>query len=201
MLPPGADAAARWTAGCQALLPAACLLPLETFDARCRAAVVTANERSRAAGEPFPEVRWHGILSEVLAVPLDAGAAGQISRLHASCSRRCVAMPGAREALEQYRGAGMLLGIASNAQGYTRAEFVEAGFHFDDFEPDLVFLSGEHGFAKPSPRVFALLAGRLAGRGIAPEEILMAGDNVKNDIAPAKAAGWQTRLIGEGGWL
>jgi putative hydrolase of the HAD superfamily len=91
--------------------------------------------------------------------------------------------------------AGIRLGIASNAQTYTVAELHDAGIPFRVFDDSLIFLSGAHGFAKPSPRVFAFLTERLAESGIAPHETLMVGDSIENDIAPAAAAGWQTWRI------
>jgi HAD superfamily hydrolase (TIGR01549 family) len=104
-------------------------------------------------------------------------------------------MPGALAALQSFTDAGVLLGLASNAQHYTRDELALAGFSLDQFHPALSFLSGDHGFAKPSPRVFQFLTERLAALGISPSETLMIGDSIENDIFPARAAGWQTRLI------
>lgn len=194
VLPPPADAAERWRSGCEALLPQEECLTLPEFDARTCAAAAAENARSRRAGEPFPEVRWLEILAEA---PPSISDHAALSRLHAACSRTCVAMPGAMEALHQLHACGVLAGIASNAQDYTRAEFTGAGFSFWQFPPDLTFLSGEHGFAKPSPRVFTHLAKALATRGISPAETLMVGDREDNDIHPARAAGWQTWLLTE----
>jgi FMN phosphatase YigB (HAD superfamily) len=198
VLPPREDAAERWRSGLAALLPGP-PPSLTAFNQLCREIITGRNESQRQTGEAHPEVDWLEVILEALPTG-DRGSATAISRLHAECSRTCVAMPGAAEALERFRKQGVLLGIASNAQDYTRLEFTGAGFRFGDFESELVFLSGEHGFAKPSPRVFSLLAARLALRGIAPGEILMAGDSLENDIQPATAAGWQTRLIGAEGW-
>ena len=62
----------------------------------------------------------------------------------------------------------------------------------DLFHPALRFFSFEHGFSKPDPHVFQLLTARLGALGIAPEETLMVGDRLDNDIVPARAFGWQT---------
>jgi FMN phosphatase YigB (HAD superfamily) len=46
-------------------------------------------------------------------------------------------------------------------------------------------------------------AARLAARGICPGEILMIGDRLDNDIAPARAQGWQAWQVGrqeDAGW-
>jgi putative hydrolase of the HAD superfamily len=50
------------------------------------------------------------------------------------------------------------------------------------------FLSSEIGFPKPDGRFFAAAAAQL---GLAPDEILLVGDDWTNDILGARAAGWQ----------
>jgi putative hydrolase of the HAD superfamily len=216
VLPPPRDAAERWRTGCEALLPAAQGITLPECDARCREAVREAHRRRRESGEMFPEVDWREILATVFPAlrvvnrnpespaPREgiSERASVLARLHAACSRTCVAMPGAQRVLEQLAARGVLLGVASNAQEYTRAEFTGAGFSFGDFAADLTFLSYEHGFAKPSARVFTLLTAALAARGIAPAQTLMVGDRADNDLAPAAAAGWRTWQFSEtrGDW-
>ena len=105
--------------------------------------------------------------------------------------------------------AGWPLGLASNAQAYTRVELAAAlgehGLAVDLFAPDLCYLSYEHGFNKPDPHVFRLLATRLRLRGIDPADALMVGDRIDNDIEPARAQGFQSWLLradgsGDGGW-
>ena len=195
--PPPADAAGRWERGCQEIAGRA--LTLAEFDARCAEGVAKQHTARRAAGEPFPEVDWLTIVGT--AIPgLDDENALRLSSLHAACSRTCSGMPGAIHALESLRAAGILTGLASNAQHYTLDELTAAGFSLSDFHPQLRFLSGDHGFAKPSPRVFSFLTERLAALGIAPRETLMIGDNETNDIAPARAAGWQTCLVKDSVW-
>jgi putative hydrolase of the HAD superfamily len=58
-----------------------------------------------------------------------------------------------------------------------------------------VFISGEHGFAKPAPEVFAATLKEL---GVAPDHACHVGDSLRTDVAGAKAAGltaiWLNRL-------
>lgn len=195
--PPPVDAGERWKRGCQEI--AGHFLTMGEFDARCSRAVAHQHAARRASGEPFPEVHWLAIVRT--AIPgLDEEHALQLSSVHAACSRTCTEMPDAIRALDSLHTAGILTGIASNAQHYTRDDLTAAGFSLTDFHPQLCFLSGDHGFAKPSPRVFSLITERLANLGIEPHETLMIGDNETNDIAPARAAGWQTCLVEEGLW-
>ncbi|MGH7944386.1 MAG: HAD family hydrolase, partial [Opitutaceae bacterium] len=104
--------------------------------------------------------------------------------------------PGAAAVLRALRNAGMLLGIASNAQPYTLQEVERAlepeRLALSIFNRDLCFWSFEHGFSKPDPHVFRLLTARLRLRGVQPGEALMVGDRIDNDLEPAKAQGWQT---------
>jgi putative hydrolase of the HAD superfamily len=60
---------------------------------------------------------------------------------------------------------------------------------------DLVLGSGDCGVKKPSPEIFALAAERA---GSPPTSLMMAGDRLDNDIAPAKRAGWQTVWVRRG---
>ena len=195
--PPSADAAERWRKGCQEITGQC--VAMEEFDERCVEAVKAQHAARRGAGEPFPEVDWPAVIRASIPA-LDYTRTLLLSSLHAACRRVCSAMPHAVEALASLRAAGIVTGIASNAQHYTRDEMTAAGFALTDFHPRLCFLSGDHGLAKPSPRVFALLTERLAALGIAPHETLMIGDSVENDIAPAKAAGWRTCLVDEAVW-
>ncbi len=60
---------------------------------------------------------------------------------------------------------------------------------------DLVFGSADVGLKKPDPRIFELAAERS---GESPGKLLMVGDRLDNDVAPAKAAGWKTARIRRG---
>jgi phosphoglycolate phosphatase-like HAD superfamily hydrolase len=195
--PPSKIAAHVW----QTLLPSfggGGDLSLEEFNACCEALVASENEGRRRCGEPFPDVDWLNIVSAVIGKP--RGKAANVSVLHAHCTRRCQAMPGALKALARLRAGGVKCGLASNAQFYTSNELGNAGFRRKDFTYSLRFLSGDHGFAKPSPRVFSFLNERLSDLGIAPHETLMIGDSLENDITPAIAAGWRTWHIGPRTW-
>ena len=191
--PPPVDAPARWLRECKSLTGQS--IPLHEFNIRCAGAIASQHALRRASGEPFPEVDWPAVVQSAVPSLTDNGQTLDLSVLHAACSRTCVAMPGSLTALKFLTDAGVLLGLASNAQHYTRDELTLAGFSLDHFHPALSFLSGDHGFAKPSPRVFQFLTERLASLGILPSETLMIGDSMENDILPARAAGWQTQLI------
>ena len=55
--------------------------------------------------------------------------------------------------------------------------------------------STEIGFEKPDPEIFRLA---LSHAGCAPEEAVMIGDRIDNDIRPARIQGWRTIRILQG---
>ena len=199
--PPPDNAAERWTEWWQKYLGDAPALSLAQFDEACRNVVAQDHARMKQEGARWPEVDWRSVaaraaeaLSGLDREQLDAFLSG-----HAKLQRRTQAAPGAVAFLMQMRQRGILTGIASNAQHYTFGEMEAAGIHGGGFARDLCFWSFEHGFSKPDPAVFAWLTARLEERGIRPEEILMIGDRIDNDISPARAAGWQTWHF-QGSW-
>ncbi len=121
---------------------------------------------------------------------------------HAQFMRTCRLMPGAAETLGLLRASGTPLGIASNAQPYTlrelEAALADAGLAPAIFTSALCIHSFDHGFSKPDPHVFRILAARLSVLGIASGETLMVGDRSDNDIGPARAQGWQTWRLESG---
>ena len=60
---------------------------------------------------------------------------------------------------------------------------------------EVVIISCEAGFSKPSPVIFEHAARKL---GLAPEFILHVGDDPEEDAAGAKRAGFEARLIERG---
>ena len=60
---------------------------------------------------------------------------------------------------------------------------------------DLLISSGAEGVSKPDPRIFMLA---LERSGCRPEQAVMIGDRVDNDILPAKALGMHTVWIRQG---
>ena len=192
-LPPPPDAAARWAALWRNIFGDQPRPDLPAFDAACRDEVIARNDARRAAGEPWPEVDWESVA--IAAAPALASLTTRerdtFLAAHARLQRGTALLPGTRRVLCALREAGFLLGIASNAQPYTRHELADAALPLTWFEPDLCFWSGDHGIAKPSPQVFARLSAALAARGIGPAETLMVGDRADNDVQPALAAGWQ----------
>lgn len=106
-------------------------------------------------------------------------------------ARRCV--ESARlvlgELADRYR-----LALASNFYGNIRSVLADFGI---DHIFEVVIDSTEVGVRKPSPEIFRLALDAMALR---PEQIVVVGDSVKNDILPAASLGCRTVLIDGRSW-
>ncbi len=166
---------------------------LAWFDGACVRETEARNEARRAGGERWPEVEWESVVVAV-APRLGELTAGELDEFlfgHARLERTVELMPGAGEVLGRLREAGVLLGIASNGQRYTRRELAWAGLPMEWLEEAYCFWSGDHGYSKPSGAVFGRLSEALGRVGIAAGEVVMVGDREDNDVLPARAAGWR----------
>lgn len=195
---PPADAEARWVALWRDTLGCAPALSRVDFAAACAQVIAREHAGARARGIAFPEVWWPAVVAEV--IPALAALPGpqqdEFIFTQMQIGRSLCLMAGAAEALRALTRAGLVLGLASNAQAYTWRELDRylhgADLSRDVFTPELCFWSCQHGFSKPDPHVFRILTARLAAQGIAPGETLMVGDRPDNDLEPARAQGWQT---------
>ncbi len=93
---------------------------------------------------------------------------------------------------EVIRRRNIVVGIASNFD--SRLEVICRGVYPLN-EVDHVFCSSIVGFSKPHPEFFAHVSRKL---GLEPNQLLMVGDSLENDIEGAHAAGWQALWIQRG---
>jgi HAD superfamily hydrolase (TIGR01549 family) len=99
---------------------------------------------------------------------------------------------GETEALLAALSGSFNLGVIANQSMGTETRLRSYGL-FDYFQVCLA--SAEEGVAKPDP---ALFHRALERTGCAPENALMVGDRIDNDIRPAKLLGWRTIRILQG---
>ena len=144
-----------------------------------------------AAGVPFPEVDLRALWREILSLEPGSDTTPLVEALEAAW-HPASPMPGAEAVIQRLSRSGVSLGLLSNAQCNALATL---GGTADLFAPELTLLSYQHGLAKPAPELFQILADRLAGRGITPAETLFVGNDPRQDIVPAAAAGFQTALF------
>jgi len=107
-------------------------------------------------------------------------------------------MPNLETMLSVCQDSNVLMGIISNAQFYTPYLFnwflgsppEDLGFH-----PDLILYSYKFGYAKPSTFMFQVAAERLKHMDISVRSALYIGNDMLNDMYPAKKAGFKTGLF------
>jgi putative hydrolase of the HAD superfamily len=170
--------------------------------------IARSHDTSRQAGVDHPEVDVRTVWKSVCKRLTERGFlralpdAEQIELLAVSYeleSNPTWPMPEAEEALARLRGAGIPLGIVSNAQFFTPLLF-EALLHATirelGFDEELCVYSYQEGRAKPSEKLFGGPLSRLrAAYGILPGEVLYVGNDMKNDIRTAERAGCKACLF------
>ena len=199
--PAPVDAEPRWQELWRRALGSSAPLGLGQFAGECERLVWSEHEAARALGVTHPEVFWPDILAK--ARPELAGlskeAREDFAFRHGQLLHTARLMPGAADALKKLRRSQVLLGLASNAQPYTKRELenelAQVGLNPKMFHPALGLFSFELGFSKPDPHFFRLLRTRLHLIRIEAPQILFVGNRPENDLAPARAQGWQTWLI------
>lgn len=160
-------------------------------------AVEADHARNKKRGIDFPEIRIDKIWAKVLGTS-DMAAARRFALEFELIINPVHPMPGLKETLKTISHAGIRMGIISNAQFYTPLMF---GYFCGKtpekigFDPDLCIYSYRCGHAKPSPVLFGAAADRLLQCGIDRKNVLFVGNDMRNDIAPAKASGFQAALF------
>lgn len=144
-----------------------------------------------AAGVPYPEIDLRVLWREILSLEPGTDITRLVQEIEAAW-HPAKPMPGAEGFIQRLSRSGLSIGLLSNAQCDTLSAL---GGIADLFAPELTILSYQHGIAKPSPELFEMMAGRLAGRGISPAETLYIGNDPLHDIVPASAAGFRTALF------
>lgn len=158
---------------------------------------------TRARGITYPEVDIREIWSQFLlrhcpGTPPTQDLTERLAARYETATNPIWPMPHLAETLALLREKGLLLGIVSNAQFYTRRlfpAFLEASAWDLGFLRELSVWSYKIREAKPSPRLYQLLAEALAEKGIQPAEILYLGNDMRNDIRPAHQIGFRTALF------
>ena len=196
--PPPSNADLLWRALFQETFAAEPPLGRLEFSVACNRAITMRHTAARARGIPYPEIFWPSIVAEVLPgfVRLDASAQAEFVFRQIQIGRTIGIYPGAPQTLRWLVDKRCLLGIASNAQAYTFRELeialASGGLGFNIFDSDLSYWSFQNGYSKPDPHGYQMIRIRLEARGISPNETLMVGDRLDNDIEPAQLQGFQT---------
>lgn len=102
-----------------------------------------------------------------------------------------VLYPDTKDCLERLRHT-YRLGVIANQDSGTEERLRAFGI---DRYFDVVIASAEEGIAKPDPKIFRLALSRA---GCLPEQAVMIGDRLDNDITPAKKLGFTTVRVMRG---
>lgn len=169
----------------------------EAVLARFFGAIAADHRRAQAAGVDQPEVIIERIWQSVLGWE-SRSKARDFALAFELLANPVAPMPGLSITLAALREARLKLGLISNAQFYTPllfSWFLGADSAALGFDPQLVFYSYRWGVAKPSPRLFQAAAAACERQGLPPAAVLYVGNDIGNDIRPARQAGFQTALF------
>jgi putative hydrolase of the HAD superfamily len=160
-------------------------------------AIASEHEILKGKGVDFPEVEIEKIWANVLEME-DLDAARGFAVEFEMIVNPVYPMPNLEKMLSACRHSDVLMGIISNAQFFTPYLF---HWFFDSspeqigFNPDLIFYSYKTGHAKPSTFMFERAAVSLDHMKIPSSSVLYIGNDMLNDILPAKMTGFKTALF------
>lgn len=154
-------------------------------------AIGAAHRAANARGVRYPEVDLRAIWHRLLPA---ATAADRAAVSYECRSNPVWPMPGAAAVVTALQARGPV-GIVSNAQFFTPLALA-ALLPQVTFDPRLAVWSFAAGEAKPSGRLFELAAERMARHHrLRPEQLLMVGNDMRNDILGARRAGVRGALF------
>jgi putative hydrolase of the HAD superfamily len=160
-------------------------------------AIDIEHKRLRKKGVDFPEVEIDRIWTRVLEID-DHDAVRAFAVEFELIINPVYSMPNLEKMLSGCKKSKVLLGIISNAQFFTPYLFnwfLDSSPEDLGFQSDLIFYSYKSGHAKPSPFMFEAAAKNLRNMGIFSNSVLYVGNDMLNDIYPAKRVGFKTGLF------
>lgn len=160
-------------------------------------AIDIEHKRFRKTGVDFPEVEIDRIWTRVLEIK-ELNAVRAFAVEFELIVNPVYPMPNLAEMLTVCKKSKVLMGIISNAQFFTPYLFnwfLDASPEDLGFKSDLIFYSYKSGRAKPSPFMFETAANNLKNMDISAYSVLYVGNDMLNDIYPAKIVGFKTALF------
>jgi len=160
-------------------------------------AVESEHERLKKKGIDFPEIEIDQIWKRVLEIA-DLDTVRSFAVEFELIVNPVYPMPNLERMLSTCKDSNVVMGIISNAQFFTPYLF---DWFFNSnpedlgFQSDLIFYSYKSGHAKPSTFMFDLAAKRLDQMSIPTRSALYIGNDMLNDIYPAKTVGFKTALF------
>ena len=164
---------------------------------RLHLAIEAVHARLHSKGVDFPEVVIETVWQEVLSIK-DVQQSRDFAMEFEMIMNPVWHMPGIESLLATCRSRNIALGIISNAQFFTPYLFnwlLHASPAALGFDPELTYYSYVHEVAKPSPILFEMARKQLQERGIENHHVAFIGNDMRNDILPARHVGFQTILF------
>lgn len=155
------------------------------------------HEKLRKQGIDFPEVEIDRIWMSILKNN-DPVMVREFAVMFELIVNPVYPMPNLKEMLSACKKSKVLIGIISNAQFYTPYLFewlLDSNLEKLGFHPDLILFSYRSGHAKPSPFMFQAAVERLKHLNVLASSALYIGNDMLNDIYPAKKTGFNTALF------
>lgn len=141
---------------------------------------------------------WRQLFIDHGNAPLTDGQIEEVALIYECEVNPVWEMPGASSVLQILKKRGVILGVVSNAQSYTKMVFEGVvGSSLSEFgiEPSMSVFSFELGEGKPSTRLYEMLSSAIREKGIEPNEVLYIGNDMRKDILPARETGFRTALF------
>jgi len=164
---------------------------------RFYAAIENQHELLKKKGVDFPEVEIDQIWMRVLEND-DLETVRAFAVKFELIANPVYPMPHLEKLLSVCQDSNVLMGIISNAQFYTPYLFnwfLDSNPEDLGFYPDLILYSYKFGYAKPSTFMFQVAAEQLKNMDIPAHSALYIGNDMLNDIYPAKNVGFKTGLF------
>ena len=137
---------------------------------------------------------YEQVILEVAGVPVSRELAGQIWDLAIAVPKEFTPFEETLPALEELKELGYRLGIITNLRADLDPLVRRTGLeHCLEFCVN----STQAGSEKPHPPIFQEALRRAA---VAPGEVLHIGDQIRSDVAGARAMGMYAALLDRGGW-
>ncbi|KKR03608.1 MAG: Haloacid dehalogenase domain protein hydrolase [Candidatus Uhrbacteria bacterium GW2011_GWF2_39_13] len=167
---------------------------------------------SKSSGIEYPEINivdlWDSVISglaadNLLETPLPDIDLKLIAIVFELSLNPIYPMPFMTELIRLIESKPLISGVVSNAQFYTPLIMnyfldneISFSEHIKAFKDDLNIFSYKFGMSKPGVELFETAVSRLSNNyNIRPEETIFIGNDMLNDIYPAKSAGFKTVLF------
>ena len=160
-------------------------------------AIEDEHRRLRDDGIEYPEIKIDQIWKQILEID-DLTSIRRFAIEYEMIVNPVFPMPNLEKTLAVCRQQNLTMGLISNAQFFTPLLF-EWFLHSNPeglgFHSELIFLSHQIGHAKPSLVPFEKAAAVMNAMGLSTAASLYVGNDMLNDIYPAKQLGFQTALF------